>query len=96
MIITICGSYKFKDKMFDIYRQLTEMGYLVFLPAFNCGEHGSNWYLRLHFKKIAMSDAIYVVDVDGYTGDSTRSEMCYAEGMKKTIYRYSKHNLGVA
>ena len=96
MKITICGSYKFKDKMIDIYRQLTDMGHIVLLPAIWCEEHDQDWYLKLHFKKIAMSDALYVVDVDRYTGWATKAEMCYAEGMKKTIYRYSNHDLGVA
>lgn len=96
MIITICGSYKFKGKMIDIYKQLTEMGHLVFLPAIDCAEHRQEWYLRLHFKKNAMSSAIYVVDVDSYIGEATRSEMCYAEGMEKIILRYSNHDLGVA
>ncbi len=96
MIITICGSFKFKDKMIDIYKQLTEMGHLVFLPAIDCSKHRQEWYLRLHFEKIAMSDAVYVVDVDGYVGEATRSEMCYAEGIEKIILRYSNHDLGVA
>lgn len=96
MIITICGSYKFKDKMIDVYKQLTEKGHLVFLPAIDCCEHRQEWYLALHFDKIRRSEAIYVIDVDGYIGEATRAEMCYAEGVKINIYRYSNHDLGVA
>ena len=96
MVITICGSYKFKDKMIDIYKQLTEMGHLVFLPAIDCEQHSPEWYLRLHDKKIIDSDAIYVVDVDGYVGESTKSEIQFAEDITAVVYRYSNHDLGVA
>ena len=96
MIITICGSFKFKDKMIDIYKQLTEMGHLVFLPAIDCEQHSQSWYLRLHYKKIVCSDAIYVVDVDGYTGEATKCEIGCAEVIDIKIYRYSNHDLGVA
>ena len=95
MIITICGSYKFKEKMFDVYKQLTEIGHMVFLPAIDCDKHDKEWYMDLHYKKIAKSDAIYVVDVDGYVGMSTNMEMYCAKVNKKEIFRYSNHDLGV-
>lgn len=95
MIITICGSFKFKDDMIDIYKQLTEMGHLVFLPAIDCGDHSQDWYLVLHFKKILLSDAIYVVDPYTYVGQATDNEITYAESQNKAIYHYSNHDLGV-
>lgn len=33
---------------------------------------------RLHFAKIDLSDAIYVINVGGYVGSSTRREIAYA------------------
>lgn len=90
MTITICGSYKFTATMFDMYKFLTDMGHMVFLPAIGCNVHDKNWYLNLHFKKIAASDAIFVVDVNGYIGESTRSEIAKAIEYKKKIFYYSK------
>lgn len=94
-IITICGSYKFESTMIEVYKQLTELGYIVLFPAMRCTEHHKEWYLELHFKKIAMSDAIFVVDVDRYVGESTRAEINKAiENQKQVIY-YSDNKLGV-
>ncbi|HHX17025.1 MAG TPA: hypothetical protein GX725_03865 [Mollicutes bacterium] len=33
---------------------------------------------RIHRKKIDISDAIYVVNIDGYIGSATRNEIRYA------------------
>ncbi len=41
----------------------------------------------MHKHKIDMSDSIYVINVDGYIGQSTRSEIEYAKMKgKKVIY----------
>ena len=39
----------------------------------------------LHYKKIDISDAIYVVNVDGYIGSSTGKEVEYAKKLGKEI-----------
>lgn len=39
----------------------------------------------LHFKKIEMSDSIFVVNVDGYVGESTAREIAYAEHLGKPV-----------
>ncbi|RSU09814.1 hypothetical protein CBF27_12035 [Vagococcus acidifermentans] len=42
---------------------------------------------KIHKKKIDISDAIYVVNIDGYIGNSTRSEIEYAlKAGKEVIY----------
>lgn len=40
---------------------------------------------QLHFRKIDLSDAIYVVNVGGYVGSSTKREIAYAEQHGKTV-----------
>lgn len=40
---------------------------------------------RQHLAKIDLADEIYVINVDGYIGDSTRREIAYAEYKGKTI-----------
>ena len=39
----------------------------------------------MHKRKIDMADEIYVINVDGYIGDSTRSEIEYAHAIGKTV-----------
>lgn len=41
---------------------------------------------RLHFRKIDLSDGIFVVNVGGYVGGSTRREIAYAEITGKSIW----------
>lgn len=40
---------------------------------------------ELHFRKIDLSDAIFVVNVGGYVGSSTRREIAYALSTGKTV-----------
>ena len=42
-----------------------------------------------------MSDAIFVVDVDHYVGESTKYEMKKADELDKEIIFYSSNKLGV-
>jgi hypothetical protein len=46
----------------------------------------------LHFRKIDLSDEIFVIDVGGYIGDNTRKEIEYAEKNEKVIRYYSSFN----
>ncbi|MFZ2821583.1 MAG: hypothetical protein WAZ65_08525 [Lactococcus raffinolactis] len=40
---------------------------------------------KLHKQKITMSDAIYVVNINGYLGESTKSEISYARSIGKEV-----------
>ncbi len=40
----------------------------------------------MHKRKIDMADSIYVINVGGYIGESTRSEINYAETHGKKVY----------
>lgn len=39
----------------------------------------------MHLRKIDMADEIYVINVGGYVGESTRREIAYAKGQGKVI-----------
>jgi hypothetical protein len=39
----------------------------------------------MHKRKIDMADSIYVINVGGYIGDSTRSEIEYAKNHGKEV-----------
>lgn len=40
---------------------------------------------ELHFHKIDLADAIYVINVGGYVGSSTRREIAYARASGKAV-----------
>ena len=43
---------------------------------------------QAHFKKIEMSDAVYIVNIGGYIGESVSKELRYAkEHNKEILYR---------
>lgn len=93
--VTICGSMKYVREMMDIARKLeTKHGYNVLQCVYNfADEHLTSDDMdalrAAHFRKIEMSDAIYVVDIQGYTGDSTREEIRYAKEHGKEIIMHS-------
>ena len=39
----------------------------------------------MHKRKIDMADGLFVINVGGYIGESTRSEIAYAEATGKTV-----------
>jgi len=43
-----------------------------------------------HFKRIELSDAIYVINKNNYIGDSTKIEIDYAKKLKKEIMYLEK------
>ena len=90
-IVTICGSMRFSEEMKKIAFDLElEKGYLVIQCVYNTdnielNEDEINLMSKVHFNKIDISDAIYVVNIDGYIGESTRNEINYAEKTGKRI-----------
>jgi len=93
MIITLCGSTKFK-KEFEYWNMvLTLSGHLVFSCSFfghkDKIDPPRNYKATLdvvHFKKIDLSDIIFVIDTDGYIGESTEREIEYASINGKPIF----------
>ena len=90
-IVTICGSMKYKDIMLkkSLELQLNKK-YVVLQPVYgldnyNYSDLDKKILSELHFKRIDISDAIYVVNVDGYIGESTRKEIEYAKKLGKEV-----------
>ena len=91
-IITLCGSTKFKDKFMEVARKLTLKGKIVILPG--VFGHADNEPITpeqkrmlddLHLRKIDMSNSIYVINSNGYIGESTMKEIEYAKKHEKKI-----------
>lgn len=85
-VITICGSTRFKEMFLHVLKQLTLEGNIVLLPGvYTHAGDAEAWepgrkevLVDMHRRKIDMSDAIFVVNVGGYVGESTRAEIEYA------------------
>ena len=92
-IITLCGSTKFKDDFIRVQKELTLKGYIVIsVGLFGHSGDDEVWKENtkemlddMHKYKIDMADSIYVINKNGYIGDSTKSEIEYAEKHDKEI-----------
>ena len=90
-IVTICGSMKYKNIMLEKALELQlKNKYVVLQPVYgldnyNYSDLDKKVLSELHFRRINISDAIYVVNVDGYIGESTRNEIEYAKKLGKEV-----------
>ena len=86
-VITLCGSTRFKEQFLEAQKRLTLEGNIVISVGLfgHSGDEeawteGTKAMLDdMHKRKIDMSDEIYVINVGGYIGDSTRAEIEYAK-----------------
>ena len=84
--ITLCGSTKFKDEFLATQKRLTLEGNIVISVGLfgHSGDdevwtEGTKAMLDdMHKRKIDMADEIFVINVGGYIGESTKSEIEYA------------------
>ena len=92
-IITLCGSTRFKDEFMEVNKQLTLKGNIVIsVGLFGHSGDQEVWENMdegtltrtkemlddMHKRKIDLADEIFVINVDGYIGESTKSEIAYA------------------
>ncbi len=90
-IVTICGSMKFQKEMQKVSEKLElQNDYVVIQCIYPNEEHEYSQeelqcLRELHYRKIELSDAIYIVNVGGYIGESVRQEIEYARSLGKEI-----------
>ena len=91
-IITLCGSIKFKDEFMRVQEKLTLDGNIVLTPNFfnnikkeDIDEKTKKMLDEMHKQKIDLSDEIYVINVGGYIGESTKNEIEYAKARGKEV-----------
>ena len=92
-VITLCGSTRFKDAFLETQKRLTLEGNIVISVGLfgHAGDDevwapGTKEMLDdMHKRKIDMADEICVINVGGYIGESTRSEIEYAKKKKKKV-----------
>lgn len=102
-VVTLCGSTRFKEQFMDAQKRLTLAGYIVIsVGLFGHAGDQEVWdgmdegtlsktkemLDDMHKRKIDMADEIYVINVGGYIGASTRSEIQYAEEHGKPVRYY--------
>lgn len=99
-IVTLCGSTRFKREFLEVQKRLTLEGNIVIsVGLFSHSEDNKVWENMdegtltktknmlddMHKRKIDMSDEIFVINVGGYIGESTKSEIEYAKKTGKKI-----------
>ena len=99
-VITLCGSTRFKDEFMESQKRLTLEGNIVIsVGLFGHAGDAEVWENMdegtltktkemlddMHKRKIEMADEIYVINVGGYIGSSTKSEIEYANATGKGI-----------
>jgi hypothetical protein len=98
-ITVLCGSTRFYDAYQQANYDLTMAGHIVLSVGFYPhakAEHGHGEGVghdsaqkvaldELHRRKIDLADRVYVLNVGGYIGDSTRAEIEYAEVLGKPV-----------
>ena len=92
-VITLCGSTRFRDAFMEVQKRLTLEGNIVISVGL-FGHAGDDEVWKpgtkemlddMHKRKIDMADEIYVINVGGYIGESTRSEIAYANAAGKKV-----------
>ncbi len=99
-VITLCGSTRFKDEFMETQKRLTLDGNIVIsVGLFGHSGDSEVWENMdegtltatktmlddMHKRKIDMADEIFVINVGGYIGESTRSEIEYAKATGKKV-----------
>ena len=89
-IITLCGSTRFIKEFKEVERALTFEGKIPLPPAVygkaenvEYSDELAKKLFELHLDKIRLSDGIFVIDVDGRIGESTKKEIEFAEKNNK-------------
>ena len=100
-VITLCGSTRFKDEFMEAQKRLTLEGNIVIsVGLFGHSGDDEVWESMdegtltktkemlddMHKRKIDMADEIFVINVGGYIGESTRSEIDYATGKGMPVW----------
>ena len=97
-VVCLCGSTRFKDAFDEANYRETMMGRIVLSVGFfmhaSGNKHGEDIGAtpeqkialdELHKRKIDLADEVLVLNINGYIGESTRSEIEYAEAHKKPL-----------
>lgn len=95
-VVTICGSIRFAKEMITIASDLEkDYGWCVIQCVYDLNpetitQEEMDKVVNAHWTKIDISDAIYVVNINGYIGNSTQNEINYAISKGKEVIYHIK------
>lgn len=97
-VVCLCGSTRFHATFAAEGLRLTLAGKIVLSigttapdamtlahPESEMGRRQKRLLDRLHFEKVILADEVYVLNVGGYVGESTKNEIRVAEAFGKRI-----------
>ena len=95
-IITVCGSFKFMKEMMEITEKIGLQGNCMLTPVYPTNK-GKDKYTeeeakiagKMHLERIKLADAILVVNVNNYIGESTKAEIQFAKSLGKEVMYYT-------
>ena len=84
-VITLCGSTRFKDEFMKAQKDLTLAGNIVINVGLfgHSGDH--EVWENMDEGTLTKTDEIFVINVGGYIGSSTKSEIEYAKASGKVV-----------
>lgn len=96
-IITVCGSFKYKEAMMKTSEQLCLEGNCVLSPSYpisnkKYSDEDKEILGKIHLERIKICDAIVVINVDNYIGEATMKEIDFAKSLGKEIIYYNDIN----
>lgn len=98
-IVCLCGSTRFTDLMLVKQWELSKQGIIVlswcalpdwYFKTADKNHIGDQEGVKeivdtLHLRKIDLADEVFVINVNGYIGESTAREIAYAKAHNKPI-----------
>ena len=96
-IITVCGSLRFYTEKMEVTEKMELEGNCMLVPIYNPSRPSKDAFTeeealmldKMHKERIKLADAILVVNVDGYIGNSTSKEIEFAKALNKEIMYYT-------
>lgn len=97
-VVTLCGSTRFKKEFERVQKELTLSGYIV-IPLTIYSQYDKTkltdeqkqMLIEMEYRKIDISDEIYVINKYGYIDSDTMKAIEYAENRHRRI-RYMEDN----
>lgn len=90
-IVCLCGSMRFAETMQQTAERLElDHGWVVLTPVLHAlprplTQPEAALLADIHRAKIALADAVYIVNPGGYIGEAVRAEIAYAQSLGKEI-----------
>ena len=97
--VTLCGSMKFAKEMqriaflLETKRHFNVLQCVYPIEGLEPSGRERVFLESAHLRRIELSDAIYVVDIEGYIGNQVSKEIAFAKANGKEILFYSKDGI---